>query len=95
MTCLKNKTVLTKKMHRCFSCIRSFPAKTKMNYWVGIYEGDFNALYACVTCVEIMNMRQDENADGFEHGFVNEMLEKDQTPEQLLEELKTIKNNEQ
>lgn len=60
-----------------------------MNYWSGVYEGNFNSIYSCMTCVEIMNMRQDPDEDGFPEGYVREMLEKGETPEQLIERWKT------
>lgn len=88
MTCLSNKTVRTKKPHRCFSCLRLFPTNTKMNYWTGIYENDFSAVYSCMACVEIMNMRQDPDEDGFPEGYVKEMLDHNETPEMLLEKYK-------
>ena len=84
---IKSNTVTTRKSHQCFSCLRTFPANTKMNAWAGKYQGDFNSGYSCMTCVEIMNSCEDE--DGYPEGFVNDMLEKGQTPEQLLEEWKS------
>ena len=83
-TSLKSVIVKTKKQHQCFSCLRIFPSNTKMNYSAGIYEGDFSAGYSCMTCVDIMN-RCEHESEGYSEGFVREMLEKDQTPEQLLE----------
>lgn len=80
----KNQVVTTRKKHQCFSCWRTFQPGTKMNYWVGTYEGDFNSLYTCMTCIEIMNMRQDPDEDGFPEGYVCEMLENNETPEELL-----------
>ena len=55
-----------------------------MNHWVGKVEGDFNSCYSCMTCVEIMNMRQDPDEDSFPEGYVFEMLDKGDTPEELL-----------
>ena len=52
-----------------------------MNYWTGLYEGDFNALYSCMTCVEVMNMSDDTE---FPEGFVHEMLDKGETPEDMV-----------
>ena len=56
-----------------------------MNYWSGLYEGDFSSVYSCMTCVEIMNM--DSETD-FPEGYVAEMLNKGETAEQLLERIK-------
>lgn len=83
MSTLSSKNVKTKKEHTCYSCGRPFPKGTKMNYWAGLYEGDFCAVYSCMTCVEIMNM-SDETA--FPEGYVYEILDKGQTPEQFLEQ---------
>ena len=80
-TTLKSKSVIIRKEHQCFSCLRKFPKGTKMAYWVGIYEGDFCASYSCMTCVEIMNST---NEVEFPEGFVHEMLEPNQTPEDLM-----------
>lgn len=81
---LSSKTVTTKKPHTCFSCLRSFPIGTKMNYWVGISDG-FSAVYSCMTCVEIMNMDSDTE---FPEGYVSDMLSDGQTPEKLLKEFR-------
>lgn len=83
-TTLRNKTITTRKPRTCFSCLRKFPIGTKMNYWVGIYDGDFCASYSCMTCVNFMNM---SNETEFPEGFVADMLQNGQTPEQLLEEI--------
>jgi hypothetical protein len=80
-TTLKSKTVLTRKRHQCFSCLRYFQPGTKMKYWVGIYEYDFCASYSCMTCVEIMNSTGECE---FPEGFVREMLDEGQSPEDLL-----------
>ena len=59
-----------------------------MNHWVGKIEGDFNSVYACMTCVEIMNMPQDPDSKYFPEGFVREMQQGGETPEMVLERLK-------
>lgn len=88
-TALTNKNVVIRKQRQCFSCFRVFPTGTKMNYNSGVYEGDFSAVYSCMTCVEIMNMPQDPDENTFPEGYVAEMLEKGETPEQLIERWKT------
>jgi hypothetical protein len=95
-TSLKHKRVKTKKSHLCFSCLKKFPQNTVMVNWAGIYMGDFNSGYTCLTCEEIIvisakNSRLDGGA--VEFGFVNEMTSKEITPEMILENLKT-KDNE-
>jgi len=86
MTTLKNKIVTIRKDRKCFSCLRVFTVGSKMNYWSGIFDGDFSYNYSCLTCVQIINMSQDENDEGIPEGFVREMLNSGETPEQKLEE---------
>lgn len=86
-TVLKNKVVTTRKTHQCFSCFRKFPEGSKMHYYAGIYEGGFSSVYACSTCVEIMRMHTE---DGYPEGYVSEMLNTRQTPEELLEEIREM-----
>ena len=57
-----------------------------MRYWSGLHEGDFGAFYSCNTCEKIIDKLPSE--DGIPEGYVNEMLNKDQSPEQFLETLK-------
>lgn len=85
-TILQDKLVKTRKEHYCFSCLRRFPIGTDMWYWSGIYEGDFNSSYTCKTCKEIMSLDKENNV--FEEGYVDNWLNKGQTPEELLLELK-------
>jgi hypothetical protein len=87
-TVLREVNVKTRKIHRCFSCLRMFPANTMMRYQVCTYEGDFCTTYACSTCMEIMKILQE---DVYEDGEVNNQLERNQTPEELLECLKQHK----
>ena len=88
-TTLKQKAVTTRKPHQCFSCLRVFPPKTTMVYWAGIYEGDFNSVHYCLTCQDIFSY--DTEGDGFMEGYTTEMLNRGETPEQLLERLKNEK----
>lgn len=80
-TTLRSSNVITKKVHRCFSCLRDFPKKTKMSYWVGVLDGEFSSSYSCNTCVEVMTL---DNEDEYPEGYVHEMLDRGETPEQLL-----------
>lgn len=82
-----DKIVKIRKPHQCFSCFRKFEPGTEMRYWCGIYDGDFGSVYSCKACNEIMD-RCEPDDDGYPEGFVAYMLEKDQTPEQLLEKMK-------
>jgi hypothetical protein len=91
-TSLKYKQIKTKKSHLCFSCLKRFPANVTMVYWTGIYNGDFNSGYTCLTCEEIIAINTKLKAvecGVVEYGFVNEMLSKETTPEMILENLKT------
>lgn len=82
---LKDKDVKIKKERQCFSCYRKFPTGTIMHYWVGIYEGDFNSVYSCITCQKIMDV---DSENEFTEGFVYDYLGKGETPEQYLEKIK-------
>ena len=86
-TTLKDKEVTIRKPHQCFSCLRKFPIGTKMRYWVGTVDGDFNSVYICTICEQIMSF-DDENE--YPEGYVTEMLEQGESPEELL---KRLRNN--
>jgi len=58
-----------------------------MNYWAGVYEGDFGAVYACVTCQAIMRYQEPDDDGGYPEFFVSNQLKLGQTPEDLLLEL--------
>lgn len=83
---LKYKTVKTQKVHSCFSCLRKFPKETRMIYWTGIYDGDFNSGYTCLTCEEIINLSV--KCGVVEYGYVNEMISASITPEMVLDGFK-------
>lgn len=81
----KYKKVKVRKARQCFSCFRKFDIGAEMIYWAGKYEGDFCANYHCLTCDKIMDL--DKESYEFPEGYVDEWLNKGQTPEQLLETL--------
>jgi hypothetical protein len=86
ITILKDKHVKIRKEHMCFSCYRKFPIGTIMHY--GTYVDDkIYSLYTCSTCEQIMDLEKDETE--FKYGYVNNELNKNETPEQLLEKLKS------
>ena len=84
------KLVTTRKEHKCWSCLRRIPAKSKMYKWACVDSGDFNNGYTCETCDEIIDLlNKEERWDGYyDHGYIEECL-LNQTPEQYLEELKS------
>ena len=87
--------VKTKKPHLCFSCLKRFSEKTAMISWAGMYMGDFNSGYTCLTCEEIIALSVKNGiieTDVVDFGFVNEMVSKETTPEMVLENLKTKVN---
>lgn len=60
--------------------------------WAGMYMGDFNSGYTCLTCEEIINLSVKNgiiDTDVVDFGFVNEFLSKETTLEMVLENLKT------
>lgn len=62
-----------------------------MNRQTNIMDGDFCTFSQCLTCKELMKYLEDD--DGmYPGGFVSESLENGETPEQLLERLKLLKN---
>jgi hypothetical protein len=80
---LSDKRVKIRKKHRCFSCLRIFDPGVVMRYWTGICDGDFSSVYSCDTCDQIMILVKSDE-DYFPEGYVFEMLERNQTPEELL-----------
>lgn len=68
---IAERTVITRKPHRCFGCAGYFPPKTKMLYWVGITEGDFNQSYWCMRCNDFLKTLSHEDiGDGFYMGDI-------------------------
>lgn len=67
MECLREKSVVTRKEHQCFACLRVFAPGTKMNASInassdhGIY-----TIYTCLDCNRITpDLREDiEESDG-------------------------------
>jgi hypothetical protein len=87
---LKDKIVTIKKPHQCKSCYRKFQPGDKMNYWVGLTEGDFGTLYMCPACYQLYYIANEGNDDygPFEANFIEMREFEEQTPEQLLEKLR-------
>jgi hypothetical protein len=90
------KIVVTRKKHRCNACCRLFPEGTKMSVQRIANEGTIYSWYACETCDKLMGKFPDMFDDGygeFESGCVDNYLNKNQTPEELLYELTMEKLN--
>jgi hypothetical protein len=90
MRILKDKTVKTRKHHRCSACLWMYVSGTIMRTVVNVYEGDFGTWRECPTCVELLKKYPKHFDDGhgiFEQGCVDAALNQGQTPEELLIEL--------
>lgn len=88
-TILTHKDVLTKKPHTCIFCLRKFNKGIGMTYQSGIYDGDFYSNYTCETCDKIIDMDTESDCEeGYPRGYVNEMLDVKQSPEELLQQLR-------
>ena len=88
MTTLKYKSVKTRKINRCFSCLRDFPIGTIMFRWSVVDYGDFNNGHTCETCDKIHDINRGDLDDGIPEGYVHECLSIGETPEMYLNNLK-------
>jgi hypothetical protein len=90
MDILSDKIVTTRKPHMCSACMRTFDAGSRMRTQVNTYNG-FNTWRECGTCQELLSAHRSLFEDGYDHvvpeGCVLEVLERGETPEQLLEKL--------
>jgi hypothetical protein len=86
---LKYKGVKTRKSHTCYLCGRKFEPGTEMFYWVAVDSGQINTGYYCNTCHQIVSILPYEDIENLFEGGLYELMEKCQTPEQYLEEIKT------
>ena len=90
MDILSDKIVTTRKKHRCSACGRNFEAGTKMRTQVNTSDG-LQTWRECPTCQELLSKHRSKFEDDYEHlcyeFCVNEVLEKGQTPEELLASL--------
>ena len=81
---IRYNIVKTRKPHRCLTCTRMTPKGAEMVYWVGKFEGDFQAHYTCKTCSELIELGDFSSDEGYTQGCVAEYLDPGQTPEDLL-----------
>jgi hypothetical protein len=59
------KTVTTKKPHKCECCRETIPSGAKCDYHAGKFDGDFFAFYVCESCER---KRLSIAADEIRHG---------------------------
>ena len=88
---LSDKFVTTRKPHRCDACGRHFPKGTKMRRQVNAEDG-ICQWYECPTCEELLGKYRGNFDDGYgmcEQFCVQDALNKDETPEEMLERLKS------
>jgi len=94
MDIISDKIVVSRKPHWCFACARTFPAGTKLKLQVNTCDG-IQSVYSCLTCNELMTSFKDvffdDTVDMFNMYCVSDQLSKDQTPEDLLFNLKRVK----
>ena len=83
MDLLKIKKVKIRNPRKCFCCCRIFPAGAKMTYEAWAESGGIDSIYTCETCQEIISHELEYGDEVFE-GFVNDLLNVGQTPEQYL-----------
>lgn len=82
----------TRKQHYCFTCSRLFPRKSRMWVQINNIDGKINNIYTCLTCEELLpylTSMKNSVSDYLGKDFVKQYLNKNQTPEDLLDELKT------
>ena len=86
MDILSDKIVTTRKQHMCNACARVFPKGTTMRRQVNTSSG-IVSWYECSTCQILLSKHRSHfEGDGLCYELcVNEALEYDQTPEDLLE----------
>lgn len=58
-----DKILTIRKPHECASCLKPFPAKTKMELRVGTYEGEPWTGHVCLTCVWLEKARKHEGIE--------------------------------
>ena len=90
MDILSDKIVKTLKPHMCEACNRTFPKGTHMKTAV-VASDEITIRRTCPTCTELLtkfgSKFVDEMDDMFHDGCVSDVLEKGQTPEDLLKDM--------
>ncbi len=90
MNVLKESWVTTRKNHRCLGCERIFATGVRMFSQCGADGGDIWTVYTCETCEELKDFIPPEDFV-WEQGFVNNTLNRGETPESILLEFKRNK----
>jgi hypothetical protein len=96
MKIIRNKIVTTRKKHKCNACLRMFEAGSKMITIVLVDVKEIFNFRQCTTCNELLlNFPEHfvNNENMIEEGCVNEFLERNETPEKLLNILKDGKRD--
>ena len=87
MYILKDKIVTTRKNHNCMACGRIVPKRAKMRVQVNTYDG-IGTWRECMTCNELLNQHFNHfvnpNSPEEYSNCVSEVLNNNQTPEELL-----------
>ena len=86
MNTLYYKKVTTRKAHYCFACSRKFEAGTKMQLQV-VASDEISNIYTCETCEQLLTKHRYNFDDGcgvFWQNCVDDALDRNQTPEELL-----------
>lgn len=90
MYILSDKIVTTRKPHVCSACCRRFETGAKMRTQVNTSDG-LVTWRECETCQKLLSKYRSRFEDDYDHmcyeGCVNEVLERGQTPEDLLSNL--------
>ena len=90
MDVLSDKIVKTRKKHNCCACGRVFGKGTMMRTQVNTMDG-IQIWRECPTCTELLSKHRSHFEDDYDHicysDCVSEVLERGQTPEQLLSAL--------
>jgi hypothetical protein len=71
---LTDKTVVTRKPHICFGCLREIKKGEKARYNVSVIDGHFGHAYLCEECDEyITELDPIDCEDGFFEGQIFDM----------------------
>lgn len=65
---LQNKSVTTRKAHKCWGCGREFPKGSDLRYIVSVDQGEFGSSYWCEVCDECWNRQGYDTDDGINMG---------------------------